>query len=256
MKDNDRICVALLCNAAFFGKMLYTLNGVRSNGYAGDVCVIIGDDLKDHNALQHPLLKLPNTHIKHFNDINFDEKFLDSFEKINRPPHWREKIFQYHKLHLFDEFFKKWDFIFYVDSGAHVIGNIAPILASRSSQKFIAHSDAYHTYEWKLKNQFDDKNENYTRLLGTYDIDIDYPQTTIMLYDTKIITCDTKKDLLDLALEWNFSITNDQGIIALYFASIKKVWEQIALGDDSTWYYDFMIRDHKRHKPYLILKRM
>lgn len=255
MKD-EKVCVVLLCNAAFFGKMLYTLNGIRASGYTQDVCVVIGDDLKDHSALNHPLLANPRTCVKHFSDISFDEKFLNSFQSIDRPAHWKEKIFQYHKLHLFDTCFKQWDFIFYIDAGAHILGSIQPIIDVRKKGKILAHSDAYHTYTWRLRDQFDSKNSKFFDLSNNFNLEVDYPQTTIMLYDTSIINNDTSSELINLARKWDFSITNDQGIIALYFTNINPVWEQITLGDDNQWYYDFMIRDHKKDKKHLILKRV
>jgi len=41
-----------------------------------------------------------------------------------------------------------------------------------------------------------------------------------MLYDTKIIENDTYDILLNLLIEYPISITNDQGIIALYLTNI------------------------------------
>jgi hypothetical protein len=254
-QSHDKVCVVLLCNSRFFSRMLGTLNSIRGRGYEGDVCVVIGDDLKESYALNHPLLKDSRTQIKHFPDIEFDEVFMKFFETIDRPEHWREKIFQYHKLHLFNACFKQWDYIFYVDSGAFVFSDIKPILESRKQGKFLAHSDAYHTYEWKLRNQFDQNTDLFKDLNEAFDLGVDYPQTTIMLYDTSLIDDRTYDELLELAKKWSISITNDQGVIALYFTNVKKAWEQITLENESTWYYDYLLRDHKRNKPHIILKR-
>jgi len=255
MKNSDKICIVLLCNAAFFGKMLYTLSGIRSNGYQGDVCIIVGDDLKDHPALGHLLLTLPGTFIKHYNDLKFSQKFLESFYNMERAPHWKDKIFQYHKFHVFDMFFKNWDYVFYVDAGAHIFSNVQPLIDSRKPGKFLAHSDAYPTYEWNLHTQFDKNNEKFLELNEKFNLDLDYPQTTIMLFDTALINDQTVEKLIDLTEAWNFSITNDQGIIALYYTNIVNAWEQISLGDKDKWFYDFMPRDSKKDKPHIILKR-
>jgi hypothetical protein len=37
-------------------------------------------------------------------------------------------MFQYHKLHLFNTFFKQWDYIFYLDCGITIFSNIEPII--------------------------------------------------------------------------------------------------------------------------------
>jgi hypothetical protein len=236
--------------------MLYTLNGILKFEHSGDICIVIGDDLLNSEKLKHPLLQQENIFIKHFPDISFTEKFLQVFNSLDRPPHWKTKIFQYHKFYLFDTFFKKWNYIFYLDSGVTVFNSILPILESAKSNKFFAHSDAYPFYQWKLKDQFIDGNETYNNLIQKYNLEVDYPQTTIMLYDTSIIKEDTFTNLVNLAEEYNISKTNDQGIIALYFTTIEKLWEQICLGDDKTWFYDYMLRPEKRSKSHILLKSL
>jgi len=117
----------------------------------------------------------------------------------------------------------------------------------------LAHSDAYPSYEWKLHNQFCKKNTEYfTKLSNTYNLHIDYCQTTIMLYDTKIIANDTYQNLYNLTIEYPISITNDQGIIALYFTNLKPVFEQIKTHDENTHFYDYLSRNYSNK--YIMLK--
>jgi len=234
--------------------MLYTLNGVLHFGYTDDICIVIGDDLLGSEKLNHPLLRSNNITIKHFPDIAFSEEFLTKFNSINRDEHWREKTFQYHKLHLFNTFFKKWEYIFYIDSGITVFRPIDPIIKARKPGKLLAHSDAFPEYTWKLKTQFIAEDETFSKIYDKYNLEIDYPQTTIMLYDSAIIDDNTYNDLYNLAEEVKISKTNDQGIIALYFASVKNIWEQIQLGDENTWYYDYALRPGKLNKPHIMLK--
>lgn len=251
-----RYCTVLLTNNAFFEKMLYTLQGILKNDYKGDICLVIGNDLQNSEKLNHPLLVSNNVYIKYFPDIIFSDDFLNTFNNLNRPPHWKQKIFQYHKFYLFDTFFKQWDFIFYLDSGITVFDSIRPILNTAKCNKFLAHSDAYPDYLWKLNSQFVDNNETFDKLKLKYNLNIDYPQTTIMLYDTNIIKENTVKNLLLLAEEYKISKTNDQGIIALYFTLIEKRWEQIQLGDNSVWYYDYLLRPNKSSKRHILLKAL
>ena len=83
-------------------------------------------------------------------------------------------------------------------------------------------------------------------------MNIDYFQTTIMLYDTKIITDDTYNNLLNLLIEYPISITNDQGIIALYFTNIVPVFKQIKTHNDFTYFYDYLTRN--KNNKYIMLK--
>jgi hypothetical protein len=122
-----------------------------------------------------------------------------------------------------------------------------------SENTLLAHSDAYPTYEWKLHAQFCKSNSEYfTKLNDTYKLNIDYFQTTIMLYDTKIIKNDTYDNLLKLLLKYPISITNDQGIIALYFTNIEPLFKQIKTNDENKYFYDYLSRNP--NNKYIMLK--
>jgi lipopolysaccharide biosynthesis glycosyltransferase len=152
-------------------------------------------------------------------------------------------LFQYHKFHLFTPFFKQWRYVFYIDCGAKIYNNIAPILQTATPDTLLAHSDAYPTYQWKLSCQFLEKIDL------DLDLDTDYFQSTIMLFDTNIIEDNTFQQLYKLTEKYPVSTTNDQGILNLYF---KKKWKQIPIGDETTYYYDFNIRNSD--KPYIMTK--
>jgi hypothetical protein len=96
---------------------------------------------------------------------------------------------------------------------------------------------------------FPEINENLAKL---WNLDVDYFQSTIMLFDTAIIEEDTFQRLCELTEEYPVSGTNDQGILNLYFICIKNKWVQIPLGDTNTYFYDFNIR--QTDKPYIITK--
>jgi len=133
---------------------------------------------------------------------------------------------------------------------------IEKIINLDCTNKIIAHSDAYPTYEWKLKIQFDDKQfpELYKELISNYDMEIDYFQSGILLYDTNIIDDNTKKDILDLSNKYINSRTNEQGIMNLYFNCIKKIWQPVRIKDNDTYYYDYWERDNLKYTNYIMLK--
>lgn len=251
--DNN-ICIVFLCDKAYFNKFIYTCNQLVTNGkYNGSICLVIGDDLHNDKLLDCDTINNNNIIIKYFPDIQFTNIFLNIQEKMIRPPHWFQKKFQFHKLHLFNTFFKQWDFIFYLDCGITIFSDISPIINEISENTLLAHSDAYPTYEWKLHNQFNKNNTEYfTKLNNTYNLNIDYFQTTIMLYDTKIIENNTFDSLLNLLETYPISITNDQGIIALYFTNIKPVFKQIKTHNEDIYFYDYLSR--KYGNEYIMLK--
>ena len=239
-------CVVFVCNVQYFDKFISTLNQLYTNGnYKGDVCLVIGDDLLNNELLNNSVIVDNNIIIKYFPNLIFPEEFLKIAYEMKRSEHWFKKIFQYHKLHLFNVFFKQWKFIFYIDCGMIIYSDINPMLNERKSNTLLAHSDAYPTYVRKLSCQFDANiTEYYDKLNNKYNMNVDYCQTTIMLYDTNIIEDDTFDNLFNLTLEYPISITNDQGVIALYFTNIKPLWQQIPIKNDNTYFYDYYKRDN------------
>ena len=135
----------------------------------------------------------------------------------------------------------------------NIFSDISPILNEVTENTLLAHSDAYPTYEWKLHTQFDKNNtEFFTKLDKTYKLNIDYFQTTIMLYDTKIIQDDTYDNLLKLSMEYPISRTNEQGIMALYFTNIQSLFKQIKTHNEHIYFYDYQSRNY--NNKYIMLK--
>jgi hypothetical protein len=167
--------------------------------------------------------------------------------------HWNKKMFQFNKLCVFDVYFKQWDFVFYMDCGISVLNDVAPLIQCAEKGKLLAHSDTYPTYQKTLKCQFDSRSSLFPQLETQYNLNIDYPQTTIMLYDTQIIEPETVSELRDLCIQYPISISNDQGILALYFTCVRPLWKQIPIENNDTCFYDYLARVRK-NKPYIMLK--
>lgn len=246
--------VVFLCDKAYFDKFIYTCSQLLTNGkYIGDICLVIGDDLNNDPMLDCDIIKNNNIIIKYFPNIQFSNSFIELQKKIYRQSHWFNKKFQFHKLHLFNTFFKKWNYVFYIDCGISIFSDISPMFDEVTENTLLAHSDAYPTYERKLHGQFDKYQKTFFENLNkTYNLNIDYFQTTIMLFDTVIIKPDTFDNLVNLLLEYPISITNDQGIIALYFTNVQPSFKQITTHNEDTYFYDYSSRDEKNK--YIMLK--
>lgn len=232
-------CVVLICNKSYFPKFLKTFEALTTQGcYQGDICLVIGDDLVGDEALEAVKDRVI---IKHFPDLEIASK---------RSPY--KSLFQYHKLHLFNTYFKQWDTVLYLDCGMHIFSDIRPILNLKRPQKILGHSDAYPRYFWKLRDQFHQEELAYYKLAMRFNLNGDYFQTTLLLFDTNLIQQQTFEELYRLAVEYPISRTNDQGIISLYFTQIVPVWEQIPLRNKETFFYDFQKRNES--DPYIMIK--
>tara|TARA_B110000977_G_C10918557_1_gene432156 strand:+ start:129 stop:893 length:765 start_codon:yes stop_codon:yes gene_type:complete len=248
------ICV-FVCNKKYFGKFINTCSELITNGkYKGLICLVIGDDLNNHKLLNHDIIKNNNIIVKYFPDIQFPNDFYFINNNINSDGRNITKKFQWHKLHLFNIYFKQWDGVFYIDCGMKILDDISPFLDIITENTLLAHSDAYPLYKWKLHGQFDKKNSEYfNRLNNNYDLNSDYFQSGILLYDTQIIENVTYNNLLKLAIDYPISRTNEQGIMNLYFNCDKNIWKQLKLRNEHTNLYDYWCRDKKDTK-YIIVK--
>lgn len=251
---NNKFCVVFICDKAYFNKFIDTCSQLLTKGrYNGNICLVIGDDLHNNELLKHPLITGNNIIVKYFPTIQFSADFHVTNNKIKSDGRNLTKKFQWHKMHLFNTFFKQWNYIFYLDCGLTIFSDISPITDQITENTILAHSDAYPSYQWKLHTQFDTENmEYFTKLNAKYDLNIDYPQTTIMLYDTKIIEPDTYTNLIQLTEEYPISRTNEQGIMALYFTNITPAFKQLKTHNDQQYFYDYMSRN--RSHQYIILK--
>lgn len=248
------LCVVFLCDKAYFNKFVKTCNQLITTGnYKGDICLVIGDDLHNDKMLDCDIIKNNNITIKHFPNITFTREFLEVNNTLNTTDGRNiTKKFQWHKLHLFNTFFKNWEYIFYLDCGITIFSDISPIINEVQERALLAHSDAYPVYEWRLRSQFDKNNNIFTKLNNTYDLNVDYFQTTMMLYDTTIIKENTFNDLYNLTLEYPISRNNEQGIIALYFTNIEQRFKQIRTRNENIYFYDYLKREPT--KEYIMLK--
>lgn len=249
----EKFCVVLLCDKAYFHRFLHTCSQLISNGkYKGSICLVIGNDLVGSNMLENSLITDNKIIVKHFSDLMFPEEFMELQRNLPRDSRWFRKFFQYHKFYLFSTYFKQWEYILYLDCGISIFSDITPILNEAASNTLLAHSDAFPKYDRQLREQFVESSSIFPILNQKYNLDIDYFQTTMMLYDTKIIENDTFNNLLNLLLEYPISITNDQGIIALYFTNIKPLFKQLKICDENTYYYDYYSRNPDNK--YIMLK--
>ena len=248
----DSQCVVFVCDYGYFSKFLKTVQQLREQGeYKGDVCLVIGDDLLNNPCLEEVLKEYQVT-VKHFPDLLIPDETRDFMADLDRDIKLYLKVFQFHKFYCFHTYFKQWRRILYMDCGMHIFRPIQPLLDCWKENKFLAHSDAFPLYARELRSQFVPLSPYIDVLEAKYDMGVDYPQTTIMVYDTNIIEEGTFQELVDLMMRYPNVRSNDQGILALYFIHIKAKWQQIQTGDAYINYYDYLVRTND--KPYVMVK--
>lgn len=243
-----------------------TIEELRTVGqYKDDIVLMYGDDMIEIfesapvTDFKNQLTKF-DVGLKYFPTID-RTKFTDMFKIkpfVEGDKREITKTFQFHKFHLFNEYFKKWDKIFYIDVGMYIFKPIDKMLNIDCKNKLLAHSDAYPYYKTKLNSQFESKAypEIYQKLKSNYKLNIDFFQSGILMFDTNIIKSNTFDELIKLSEEYFISKTNEQGILNLYFNSKLKIWTQIQIKDDETYYYDMWERPKHKKNDYIMLKKI
>ena len=118
--------------------------------------------------------------------------------------------------------------------------DINPIISVRPKNKLYARADGFPEYKWKLSSQFDTTQKIYDQLSKDFDLEItDYFQTGLMYFDTEIIESSTFREIISLVEKYPISITNEQGILNLYFLFINKKYSELDLYIDGklTYFY-------------------
>jgi len=258
-------CVVLFSDYNFIHKALNNIYELRTIGKYTDTIVLVTDnntiDKINNDEKFYASIRNYSITIKVFDNIDLTH-ILD---KINQKPFTdsidhREltKTFQWHKIHIFDVYFKQWKYIFYLDVGMHIYNPIEPFweIIKTYSDCLIAHSDTYPLFKNNYKNQFnkDSYPEVYKELENLVDLDTDNFQSGILLFSSNLIQENTKNDLIYYSNKFHISKTNEQGIMNMYFNGINKIWKPLPVFWNGTYTYDYCARNGLQNSDYIMTK--
>ena len=212
----------------------------EKGGFFGDIVII--------TSIFTPTFLIRSTYGKNvsilrFKKIKFPKKITETLNSNNtngQPNRNINKYYQWHKLHIFDKKIKKWNYIFYLDINMSIHGDLSELFKEAPLNKLLARADSYPQYDRTLSSQFDENSETFKRLCEKYDLDItNYFQTGLLFFDTSIIDKNTKKELVELAIKYPCTITNEQAIFNLYFIFEKKLYQElpVEIGKTISYFY-------------------
>jgi hypothetical protein len=253
--------LVLVANEPYVDRALQTIQQARTTGEWQDDIILMGpESVLQYKAvvdrLQHWKVQYINIPYREVQSVRpFWDKHRDheNYDYIQAHPYIYQKFFIFHSI------FKAWDVVFYLDSGCVIQGKLERMKTMCTPRHFLyAHSDSYPFYTYRsLDCQFrlgiadpEVKKEIET----TYNLDIDYFQSTILIYNTKILETNTIERLFELAEKYPMSTRMDQGILNLYWTCERRLWRQIPLQDEEGFLYNFLELKGCKTKDYLILK--
>jgi hypothetical protein len=254
--------LTLVANGPYLQRAFDTCRDARLNGNWKDSIVLIvpleiaTNELVQQVASQFQieLVGLPSKDLS---------PILSKWDTVKDHPDYSYAVarpFIYMKFFVMSTFFRRWDFVLYLDAGCTIQGDLNRFKdACTDTTCLYAHSDAHPFYEWKLRGQFlyDGLSEEDTKTFeARYSLEIDYFQSTLMIFHTNIIQDTTVEELFALAEASPISRRMDQGIFNLYFLCQRGLWKQIPFRDSKGFLYDYHAREGHTTDEYCVLKAL
>jgi len=217
----------LITDIAYFQKAKKTIIDLRSRGnWQGSIVLITIDfDL--------------NTNFKDFYNIT-EVKFpvIDKtslIEKIgpngfsSSDKRELNKLNQWEKLHIFDDYFKQWQRVVFLDAGLRVLDDVSYLLSLDYKNKILAPLDGKHSAYNDFNCQLSyDKPEVVASLVHKFSDTIltsNYMLNCIWIYDTSILDLCDKTQLIEAMNEYPVCKTNEMGIMNILFHFKYHLWE-------------------------------
>lgn len=246
MQEKNSLVVAFVADFRYLYKNFPRIfKELREVGkYNGEILIITS--FLTPTFLIKEINKSNKVSVLKFKKLKFSRYAEKSLKNLNSSPNRHLlRRFQWYKLYLFHEKLKKWKYIFYLDINMNIHSDINAILNIKPENNLLARADGYPNYEWLLESQFDTKHPKIENLRSNFNLNLNnYFQTGLLFFDTQIIQKNTLKQIIEIVEKYPLSITNEQGILNLYFIFINNKYEQLIQEiDERLSYYYWLLPD-------------
>lgn len=221
----DKTVVVFICNQTYFLKARRSIIDVRSKGeWHGDLVLITIDFNLNPNFKQYysiiekkfPLIDKTILLNKIGNGFSNSDK-----REVNL-------INQWEKLHVFDDYFKQWNRVIFLDAGLRILDSIDHLLELKYKNSILAPIDGppsnYNIFNCQLSyddpNMIDKISNEFGNIFDQY-----YFLNCIWIYDTSILEKVNKQELIQAMNTYICCRTNEMGIMNLIFHFKYGLWK-------------------------------
>ena len=232
---------ALVSDNAYFQKAKKTIVDLRSRGnWQGDIVLITIDfdlnaNFKDfYNITEVKFLKIDKTSLlEKIGPNGFSNSDKREINKVN----------QWEKIHVFDDYFKRWQRVVFLDAGLRVLEDVSHLLCLDYTGKILAPRDGkISEYNW-FETQLSYDNQDYIKSLvshfGDNILTSEFMLNCIWIYDTSILELCDKKQLIEAMNAYPICKTNEMGIMNLLFHFKYHLWEPFPIKSATNGKYLF-----------------
>jgi hypothetical protein len=230
--EKEDTAVVIVTDKLYFNKAEQTIIDVRTKGKWHKTIVLITIDfVLDKNFKDY--YELTEVHFPIINKTELLNKIKDPFPDGD----YREftKVNQWEKIHVFDNYFKRWSRIIYFDAGHRVLDSIEYLLELDYKNSILAPNDAgnYNNPNKIFKTQISFRDsELVNNLLNDFGKDIlesQYFLNCIWVYDTAILDICNKTHLIEAMNKYPLCKHNEMTVMNLLFHFKYKLWKEFPI---------------------------
>lgn len=226
-KKEEDTTFALVSDIAYWEKAKKTIIDLRSKGnWQGPIVLITIDfnlntNFKDfYNITEVKFPQIDKTALlERIGENGFSNSDKRELTKTN----------QWEKLHIFDNYFKCWQRVVFLDAGLRVLDDVSYLLSLDYKNKILAPIDGKTSdYNW-FETQLSFDNPDYIKSLvaqfGDTILTSEFMLNCIWIYDTSILDLCDKNQLIEAMNSYPFCRTNEMGIMNILFHFKYHLWE-------------------------------
>lgn len=226
--------IVTLCDQPYFEKAKQTINDLRTRGqWLGKIVLIAVDFIPDEATTT-----LLDVQVKQFPRIDL-KNLLESYKrnplstKTNDEREFK-KTTQWEKLHVFDEYFRQWERIMFVDAGLRILDSLTNFLCLDWKGKFLAHDDTWNEPTKKFSGQLELVNqptvlEQYMEAFGKESLDQKFFLNCLWIYDTNLLNIIKKEELIETMDKYPLWRTNEMGVMNTIITFKYRLWTPLPL---------------------------
>jgi hypothetical protein len=225
----EKTTFVLVTDITYCSRAFITINDLRTIGeWNGDIVLITIDFNLDNNynniiEKKFPCIDKTNL-LNKIGPNGFDNSDKRELNKLN----------QWEKLHVFDDYFSNWDRVIFLDAGLRVLDNVKYILELDYKNKILAPIDGKQltrTDNDTFMHQLDHTNSEIINLVkidfGDNIFEERFMLNCMWIYDTIILKICNKNQLIEAMNKYTICRTNEMGIMNLLFHFKYKLWERL-----------------------------
>lgn len=237
----DNTVFVTLTDLKYLTKVKRTVIDLRSKGnWRGDIVIITID------------FKLNKNFKDFYNIIEVSFPLIDKTKLLskigkngftNSDKREITKLNQWEKLHVFDNYFIKWDRVIFLDAGLRVLDDVRCLLELDYKNKILAPKDGkynkYNLFECQLSFDNPQLIEKVKNDFGANIFYEHYFLNCIWIYDTNILKICNKKELLEAMNIYTLSLTNEMAIMNLVLRFKYNLWKSFPLKKSNKYLFDW-----------------